>query len=414
MANRQLTRITVDAGSDGVLNLAAQIPDAINGSGPAITPMPSGPAGYRQSLMDAIRPNDSQAPLESDEVAVVLASSGSTGIPRGILLSGSNLIDACHATDTYLGGPARWVLAIPTHHVGGFQLLVRAHLSGIPVIPLDSVGGRNKFSPIDFMEATELARNVSDADGAPLRVSLVPTQLARILDCGPGAAASLASYDTILLGGAAASPGLIARAKAVGAKVVTTYGMTETTGGCVYDGKPLPGTTIRIVNPDPLGVGQIAISGPTIAHGYRLLPDDTNTVFVDGELLTADNGYLHEDGSLVVTGRSDDVVQVGGISVPVSRVEALVASLPDISEAIVVGISDETWGTKICAIVVAHPDSPLTAGDREEVTVNVVAEQLGPEARPRLVIELDQLPTLPSTKVDRVKLRKLAEQWPGA
>lgn len=404
----------MDAGPDGVLDLAAQIPDAINGAGAAIAPMPAGPAGYLQSLLAAIRPDDDQAPLESDDVAVVLASSGSTGKPRGILLSGANLIQACHATDSRLGGPARWVLAIPTYHVGGFQLLVRAHLSGIPVIPLESLGSGSGFSPTEFANATEAARNVSDADGAPLRVSLVPTQLARILDSGPGAAASLAYYDTILLGGAAAPPGLITRAKSIGAKIVTTYGMTETTGGCVYDGKPLAGTTIRIVNPDSLGVGQIAISGPTIAQGYRLLPEDTEAIFVDGELLTSDNGYIHDDGTLVVTGRVDDVVQVGGISVALSQVEALTSSLPDVSEAVVVATPDENWGAKIAAFVIAHPESSLSPAARQESIVRAVAEQLGNEARPRVIIELDQLPSLPSNKVDRVQLRKLAERHAGA
>ncbi len=410
MSQRKLTRITVDAGPDGVQALAAQIPDAINGAGPAITPMPSGPRGYVDSLVHAIRPDDDSAPLESDDVAVVLASSGSTGTPRGILLTGANLIQACHATDERLGGPARWVLAIPTYHVGGFQVLVRAHLSGIPVIPLESLGSGGRFSPTEFAEATAMARSVSDADGAPLRVSLVPTQLARIIDSGPGAAASLAEYDTILLGGAAAPPGLVTRAKAIGAKVVTTYGMTETTGGCVYDGRPLKGTRVRILKPDAQGVGQIAISGPTIAQGYRLLPDVTENVFVDGELRTSDNGYVHEDGRLVVTGRNDDVVQVGGISVPISQVEALISSHPDVSEAVVVATPDPEWGAKVAAFVIPHPESSLTTAARREAIVESVTEMMGNEARPRVIVELDHLPSLPSNKVDRVQLRKLAER----
>lgn len=414
MSQRQLTRITVDAGPDGVLDLAAQIPDAINGDGPAITPMPSGPQGYLDSLVRAIRPDDDSCPLESDDVAVVLASSGSTGNPRGILLSGANLIQACHATDDRLGGPARWVLAIPTYHVGGFQLLVRAHLSGIPVIPLESLGSGGRFSPTEFAEATALARNVSDADGAPLRVSLVPTQLARIIDSGPGAAASLAAYDTILLGGAAAPPGLVARAKSIGAKIVTTYGMTETTGGCVYDGRPLKGTRVRILNPDSLGVGQVAISGPTVAQGYRLLPEDTESVFVDGELRTSDNGYIHDDGSLVITGRNDDVVQVGGISVPISQVESLVSSHSDVSEAVVVAIPDQEWGSKIAAFVIPHSESTLSREARREAITEAVTELMGSEARPRLIVELDHLPSLPSNKVDRVQLRRLAERHSGA
>lgn len=410
MPLRKLTRITVAAGPDGILDLAARIPDAINGAGDAITPMPPGPRGYVDSLVHAIRPDDDSAALESDDVAVVLASSGSTGTPRGILLTGSNLIQACHATDDRLGGPARWVLAIPTYHVGGFQLLVRAHLSGIPVIPLESLGSGGRFSPTEFAEATAMARSVSDADGAPLRVSLVPTQLARIIDSGPGAAASLIAYDTILLGGAAAAPGLVSRAKSLGAKIVTTYGMTETTGGCVYDGHPLKGTQVRILNPDSQGVGQIAISGPTIALGYRLRPEDTKKVFVDGELRTSDNGYIHEDGRLVVTGRNDDVVQVGGISVPLSKVESLISSHPDVSEAVVVATPDQEWGSKIAAFVIPHPESSLNTAVRREAIIEAVTELMGSEARPRIIVELDHLPSLPSNKVDRVQLRKLAER----
>lgn len=414
MSVRELTRITIDAGEDGVLNLAAHLPDAINRSGPALAPMPSGPHGYLQSLMDAVRPDDPNAPLEHDDVAVVLTSSGSTGTPRGILLSGQNLIEATHATDARLGGPARWVLAIPTYHVGGFQVLVRAHLSGIPVFPLDSLGSNNSFSPTEFAHTTEAARSVSDADGAPLRVSLVPTQLARILDSGPGASHCLTAYDSILLGGSAAPPGLISRAKALGAKIITTYGMTETTGGCIYDGVPLGGTTIRIAEPDKLGVGRIVLSGPTIAKGYRLLPEDTSQTFVDGELVTSDLGYVNENGRLSVTGRIDDVVQIGGLSVSLSRVELVIDSLDDVSEVVVVSNPHEEWGARVAAFIVVSQESTSSQEGRKIAIAEAVVEELGNEARPRDIVEVESLPMLPSGKVDRVQLKRIAEQHLGS
>ena len=118
-------------------------------------------------------------------------------------------------------------MALPAHHVAGLQVLVRAHLSGIPPIPLDSIGGAGHFSAIEFANATRAARAIADSDGAQLRTALVPTQLARIVEPRPASQrCALSAYDTILIGGAAAAHGLVARATSLGARIVTTYGMT--------------------------------------------------------------------------------------------------------------------------------------------------------------------------------------------
>lgn len=409
MAPRRLTRLTVAAGPDGVLDLAAALPDALAGVGSALAPVPAGPAGYVARVLAAVRPDDDGAPLETDDVAVVVTTSGSMGEPRGVLVSGAALIASAKATDRRLGGPARWVLALPVHHIAGLQVLVRSHLSGIPVVPLDSVGGAGRFAAAEFANATRAARAMADVDGAPLRTALVPTQLARILELGNAARNCLSAYDTVLLGGAAAPAGLVSRATEAGAQIVATYGMTETCGGCVYDGFPLAGAAVNISEPDDNGVGRIELLGPMVASGYRLRPDLTAAGFGRGVHYTSDLGRLDGADRLVVTGRIDDVVQVGGIGVSIAAVEAAVQSHPAVVEAAVVAIPADELGSAITAFVVVNR---VEANRLDESTdalgkqiMNRAANQLGAEARPRRVVILDSLPNLPTGKIDRDQLR---------
>ena len=410
MAARELTRLTVEPGPDGVLGLAAELPAALNGEGPAIAPFPAGPPEYVDRILAAVRPDDPSAPLEDDDVAVVVATSGSMGEPRGVLLPGSALIASAKATDTRLGGPSRWVMALPAHHVAGLQVLVRAHLSGIPPIPLDTVGGAGHFSAQEFANATRAARAIADSDGAQLRTALVPTQLARIVELGPAAADALGAYDTILIGGAAAAYGLVARATSLGARIVTTYGMTETSGGCVYDGTPLAGVAVRIVDADDSGVGRIELAGPTVARGYRLRPELTEAAFASGMHRTSDRGRIDQHNRLVVVGRVDDVVQVGGINVSVAAVEGAVQEHPMVAEAAVVAVADDQCGSKITAFVVANGLESVSDQQLIASIVERAANALGAESRPRDIVLMDSLPTLPTGKIDREQLRSLAAQ----
>lgn len=408
MAARELTRLTVEPGPDGVLALAAELPMAINGEGPALAPLPAGPPEYVDRVLAAVRPDDPSAPLEDDDVAVVVATSGSMGQPRGVLLSGSALIASAKASDTRLGGPSRWVMALPAHHVAGLQVLVRAHLSGIPPIPLDSVGGAGHFSAVEFANATRAARAIADSDGAQLRTALVPTQLARIVELGQTARDALSAYDSILIGGAAAAHGLVARATSLGARIATTYGMTETAGGCVYDGTPLAGVAVRISGADDDGVGRIELSGPTVAHGYRLRPELTDAAFGPNLHRTSDRGKIDKSNRLVVVGRIDDVVQVGGINVSVAAVEAAVQEHAMVAEAAVVATDDDQWGSKVTAFVVATDTDSLAGSALTDSIVEAVANSLGAESRPRDVVVTDSLPTLPTGKIDREQLRTIA------
>jgi O-succinylbenzoic acid--CoA ligase len=217
--------------------------------------------------------------------------------------------------------------------------------------------------------------------------SMVPTQLRRFLDAEPGA---LRAFDAVLVGGAATDPELLTRARAAGVRAVTTYGMTETAGGCVYDGEPLDGVEVRIVD------GGVELSGPVLALGYRLDPVATAEAFVDGWFRTRDAGRL-SDGRLTVTGRLDDVVITGGVNVAPQAVEAALREHPDVADVVVFGRPDEEWGARIVAAVVPSAGaSPTLAALRPWVTA-----RLGAPAAPRELHLLTAVPTLHTGKPDR-------------
>jgi O-succinylbenzoic acid--CoA ligase len=262
-------------------------------------------------VLAALRPDE---PLESDEVAVVVPTSGSTGEPKGALLTATNLLSSAGATHRRLGGPGQWLLALPTTHVGGLMVLVRSCAAGTE--PVQLVGPTT-------VEAFEAA--TARLTAARRYVSLVPTQLRRLV-----ASPALLEYDAVLLGGAAAPADLLDRAREAGVRVVTTYGMSETSGGCVYDGVPLPGVTVDAP------AGRVRIAGPVVALGYRLRPDLTAKAFADG-FRTDDLGEVGPDGRLVVHGRADDVVVTGGVKVAPGAVEAVLARHPAVAEVAVAG-----------------------------------------------------------------------------
>src|SRR5262249_53065163 len=156
---------------------------------------------------------------------------------------------------------------------------------------------------------------------------------------------ALRAFDAVLLGGAATPGALLVRAYDAGVRVVTTYGMTETAGGCVYDGVPLAGARVRI------GEGErVERAGPMLASGYRLRPGAP--AFAGGWFRTDDLGRLHRDGSLEVLGRVDDVINTGGLKVSSSVVERVLGAQPGVAEVCVVGVPDAEWGQLVVAAVV--------------------------------------------------------------
>jgi O-succinylbenzoic acid--CoA ligase len=337
---------------------------ALDGTGPAVVPDVPGVA--------ALQPGE---PLEHDDVALVVPTSGSTGEAKGVLLTADNLRASATATAARVGS-GQWLLAIPPTHVGGLQVLVRSLLAGTTpeVLPDGS------FTSVAFAEAS------ARLTGARRYVSLVPTQLRRLLD--PDGLDALRAYDAVLLGGAATPPVLLAQAREAGVRVVTTYGMSETSGGCVYDGVALDGVRVG------LREERITLAGPVVARGYRLRPDLTAEAF-DGDVFrTSDLGRL-DGGVLHVLGRADDVVVTGGEKVPPLAVEAALATHPAVVEVAVVGVPDAEWGSRLVAVVVLR--SPLTLAEAREH----VARGLPRSWAPRELREVEALPLLTSGKVDR-------------
>ncbi|WP_157453751.1 o-succinylbenzoate--CoA ligase [Cellulomonas sp. Root485] len=347
---------------------------ALAGAGPAVAP-------------------GSTAGTVGDDVAVVVRTSGSTGEPRGVLLSAAALRASAGATHDRLAGPGQWLLALPTDHVAGLQVLVRSVLAGtVPTV----------LPPGPFRAAAFAAAVGAMPAGGPRYTSLVPTQLVRLLE-DDAATDALRSFDGVLLGGAAAPPDLLAGARAAGAAVVTTYGMTETCGGCVYDGRPLDGVSVRLDDD-----GRVLLAGPVLADGYLDRPDLDAEAFVqvDGvrHLRTSDVGAW-SDGSLVVLGRADDVLVSGGVKVPPAAVESVVASLPGIAEVCVVGVPDAEWGQAVVAVVVAR------AGTRPPTLAEVrtaVTDHLDAAHAPRHLVVTDSLPVRGPGKIDRRAATQLA------
>ena len=334
---------------------------ALDGTGPALL------TSTEPQVVAALRADE---PVD-DEVAGVVPTSGSTGEPKGVLLSADALRSSAAATAGRLGGHGQWLLALPPTHVGGLQVLVRSVLAGTTPSLLDG-----PTTPESFTAAAERLT------GERRYVSLVPTQLRRLLDVP-----ALASFDAVLLGGAAASADLLKSAHDRGIRVVTTYGMSETSGGCVYDGVPLDGVEVQAGDP-------IRIRGPVLARAYRHGPlRDAH-----GWFSTGDVGEW-QDGRLVVLGRVDDVVVTGGAKVAPGVVEARLRTHPAVVEVAVVGVPDVEWGQRVVAVVVLRSPLDLDAA-REHVS-----GPLPRAAAPRELRVVDALPLLPSGKLDRRALR---------
>jgi o-succinylbenzoate---CoA ligase len=370
-------------GPDGVGELTCALRAALDGSGPAVLPL-SAADPRRDELVARMAP---ERPVEPG-TALVVATSGSTGTAKGVLLSAAALSASATATHARLGGPGRWLLALPAHHVAGAQVVVRSLLADRPPVVL----GRGQ----PFADAVaELLTGPG-----PHYTALVPTQLTRLLSTPE----VLRPFDAVLLGGAAAPAPLLAGARAAGVRVVTTYGMSETAGGCVYDGRPLDGVLVRI------GAGGVVeLSGPTLATGYRLDPEATAAAFAGGWFRTDDLGTVHADGSLEVHGRADAVINTGGVKVVPSVVESVLTAQPGVAEACVVDLPDEEWGQLVAAAVVpADPTAPPEVDRLREA----VRAALGGPSVPKLVRFTEALPLRGPGKIDRSGVRALLA--PGA
>ncbi len=231
----------------------------------------------------------------------------------------------------------------------------------------------------------------------------MPAQLTRLLDAAardPAVADCLRGFEAILVGGQALPAAELQRSAALGIRIVRTYGSSETSGGCVYDGVPLAGVSIRVEG------GEVQIAGPVLASGY--LDDDERTAkaFVtdaDGTrwYRTGDTGTF--DGTLRVTGRRDNVIVSGGINVSLDRVERVVRTVPGLEAAVVVPVTDARWGQ--ASVIVVEGSGAAVDDALAEARTRVECE-IGAPARPRAIVRVERMPLLPSGKPDRVRLRE--------
>lgn len=394
---------------DDLVELRAALAAALSGRGPAVAPAPLAFTG----------------PLP-DGTALVLRTSGSTGLPREVALGAEALVASARATHERLGGDAQWLLTLPPTHVAGLQVVLRSVVAGTDLVAADLDA---PFSAAGFAAAA------ARMDGVRRYVSLVPTQLHRLVHAqgtadGEAALDALRSFDAILVGGAATSPSLLAAARGTGAAVVTTYGMTETSGGCVYDGVALAGVRVRTVDGSSgqelptAATGVVEISGPVLATGYlgdEALTASTFRTDPDGSrwLRTSDLGSLSPDGVLTVLGRADDVIVTGGVNVAPAAVEAVLSGvLAGVGEVCVVGVPDREWGQRVVAVVeVRHPaegGDGAEVGDRPAAddllarARHAVATTLGPPAAPRDLLVVGDLPRRGPGKIDRAAVTELA------
>ena len=332
---------------------------ALSGDGPAILPHPGQPEGLPETV--------------EQRVAVVVETSGSTGRPKRVALGADALLASAAASDVRLGGPGQWLIALPAHYIAGINVLVRSLAAQTEPITVAANSTR-------FVDAA------NELDAGLRFVSLVPTQLRRLLDAGT----DLTAYDAVLLGAAAAPADLLRRAAEAGAHVVTTYGMSETCGGCVYDGVPLEGVRVDLTDDS-----RVRIAGPMIMSGYL----DEGPV--GPWLATQDLGHW-QSGRLVIDGRIDDVINSGGLKIAAGQVLDQIRATGMVRDGLVLGLADATWGQVVTAVVV-----PGRGWRGPEALRDLVGRRLGRTHAPRVIVEVDELPMLASGKIDRVEVRRI-------
>ncbi|WP_204809127.1 o-succinylbenzoate--CoA ligase [Mycobacterium riyadhense] len=320
-----------------------------------------------------------------DDVALVVTTSGTTGAPKGALLTAAALTASASATHDRLGGPGRWLLAVPPFHIAGLQVLVRSVLAGTAPVELNVSNG---------FDVTELPSAVRRLGPGRRYTSLVAAQLAKALT-DPAATDALAVLDAVLIGGGPASRRVLDDAAAADITVVRTYGMSETAGGCVYDGVALDGVRLRVA-----ADGRIVLGGATLAKGYRN-PVDPDPFAEPGWFLTNDLGAVDDSGALTVLGRADDAISTGGLTVLPQPVEAALATHPAIRDCAVFGLADDRLGQRVVAAIVISDGCAAPTLDALRAHVSA---SLDATAAPRELHIVDALPRRGIGKLDRTAL----------
>ena len=315
--------------------------------------------------------------VDSD-ICLIVGTTGSTGTRKSVALSSAALLASARASLEYLQArPGQtWALHLPVHHIAGINVLIRALELGT--------------TPMDLRDAVDYPKSDFSA--------VVPTQIYRALNGDDKLLAHLQSAAKVLVGGAPLHDDLLHQAMSAGISVVRTYGMSETSGGCVYEGTPLKGVGLRISD-----AGLIEISGPVLSSGYLNNEDLWNQQYRDGWFTTSDHGVI-EDGILKVLGRSDDVYNTGGEKVSLTQIDEILHASFSQHQWCAVAVADEQWGQRL-AVAVSGANHPSI----EDVS-NVLHGALGEIAKAKQLLVFEELPLIGIGKIDRAQIIDRAQK----
>ncbi len=376
-------RLSLPMGSKAAHEVAQAISNSLNeNSVTALVPFAKSEKVSKR-YESAISVND-ECKIDS---GLIICTSGTTGNPKAVEISSQALLNAANKTNKKFNDPADWILAINPAFIGGLMVLTRAIVSSQKwIYGLDET---DKFNPDLFIsKALELF-----SKNKKVRTSLVNAQLMTLVS--QGYLEALKKFDAILIGGGQISKTLYEQLKNENVNLIRTYGMTETCGGVIWDGYALENVLVRIDHPAVDGVGQIAIKSDSNATCYHGNSPEINKLnaqtFTNEWVLTNDLGVL-KNGELKVIGRSDDIVVSGGNNISLNSIESIIKNQIGIEDAVVFSIPDEKWGVIVAAVIVGQFDVSAIQ--------QVIENELGKAAIPRIIKNAQEIPLLPNGKVD--------------
>ncbi|MFZ9693115.1 MAG: DUF1905 domain-containing protein [Candidatus Nanopelagicales bacterium] len=320
--------------------------------------------------------------LYSDDPTLILLTGGTTASRKGVELSLGALKASAKASESVTGKNLLWVTALTPTSIAGANTMIRSLLNGFEPVIFQGIGGAEPFLPNTFIPTLQEALSESQKQSAPLATSLVPTQIYRLLE-SPEALQLLSEFEVVLVGGAKLNTSSRGVLEDAGVRVIETYGATETSGGCIYDGVPLPGVNAIIEK------GSLHIFGKTNAAYYR-----SGT-----PLAKWDSGDVAEiiDGKIVIQGRTDNQVKVGGIKVNIDEFQTSIqAEFPDIAIA-VIAIEDEEYGHRVVVY------STKTLENLRDIARKIIGNVPVPIGQ----VIVDSIPLMVNGKIDFQTLKNL-------
>ena len=352
--------------------------EVISKKRPAVLPLPANNNHLSYLLASNLRAEEKI----DDDIAVVIPTSGTTGKPKGAMLTADSLKASAEASHAYLGGKGQWLLALPICHIAGLQVMIRSIISStIPVI-----------LPVDFKPYT-LISAINSLTGNRRYASMVAVQLHKTLH-NVDAVSALASLNAVLIGGGPISNKLMERASSLGINIIHTYGMSETSGGCIYNGTALNGVSLRIEN------SRVLIGGPLVAKGYRNAIN-SNPFISTNWFCSNDLGIIENTGKLRIIGRADESINTGGLTIVPQLVESVINTHPSINACVVFGIPDKYLGERVAVAILLTPRTPIPKIDEIQ---KYVTKTLDITATPREMYIVKKLPYNSLGKINRSSL----------